>query len=195
MDLSAADRGRTDVQTTGYGVSTPALHNRWADGIRLGFGWAFVACTLLSSCLSQQAPDLGDRAFAFEIRSLEGDPIIFKPVSGRVHLLYFWADWCPRCEDDFHLMEKLYQQWSTQAEAPRFLAIDVGQTEEHVRNFVKRMKISFPIYMDHDGKVARSFGVKGLPTYFVVDGQGVIRHVILGWADEKTLLAEIAKIE
>jgi peroxiredoxin len=92
-------------------------------------------------------------------------------------------------------MEKLYQQWSKQAEAPRFLAVDVGQTDEHVRNFVKRMKISFPIYLDHDGKVARSYGVKGLPTYFIVDRKGVIRHVILGWADEKTLLAEIAKIE
>ncbi|MBI5250177.1 MAG: TlpA family protein disulfide reductase [Desulfomonile tiedjei] len=172
-----------------------ALHNTRADGIRIGLACSLVACMLLSSCLSQKAPDLGDRALAFEAKSLDGQPLTFKPVSRRVHLLYFWADWCPRCEDDFHLMEKLYQQWSTQAEAPRFLAIDVGQTEEHVRNFVKRMKISFPIYMDHDGKVARSFGVKGLPTYFVIDRQGVIRHVILGWADEKTLLAEIAKIE
>jgi cytochrome c biogenesis protein CcmG/thiol:disulfide interchange protein DsbE len=195
MDPGAVDCGCPDLQTTGYGVTISVLHNTCAGRVRIGFAGAIIACMLLSSCLSRQAPNLGDQALPFEIRSLTGDLCNFKPASGNVHLLYFWADWCPRCEDDFHLMEKLYQQWSKQAEAPRFLAVDVGQTDEHVRNFVKRMKISFPIYMDHDGKVARSYGVKGLPTYFVVDRQGVIRHVILGWADEKTLLAEIARIK
>lgn len=176
-------------------MTTPALRNLSTCGSRIGLASAVLVCVLLSSCLTQQAPDLGDPALAFEIKSLEGDPFVFNPVSGKVHILYFWADWCPRCEDDFRLMEKMYQQWTTQAAAPRFLAIDVGQTEDHVRNFVKRMKISFPVYMDHDGKVARSFGVKGLPTYFVIDRQGVIRHVILGWAEEKTLLTEIARIK
>jgi peroxiredoxin len=75
------------------------------------------------------------------------------------------------------------------------LAIDVGQSEEHIRNFVNRLKTTFPIYMDRDGKVARSFGVKGLPTYFITDRQGVVRHIILGWADEKILLQQIAKID
>jgi len=92
-------------------------------------------------------------------------------------------------------MDKLHSKWRKDPNSPRFLAIDVGQTEEHVRNFVNRLKTSFPIYMDHDGKVARSFGVKGLPTYFVTDRKGVVRHIILGWADEKALLDEIGKIE
>lgn len=176
-------------------MTIPALHDKRADGIRIGFACSLVACMLLSSCLGPKAPDLGDRAPAFETKSLEGEPLAFRPVSGSVCILYFWADWCSRCEEDFRLTDKLYQQWKTQAAPPRFLAVDVGQTEEHVRNFAQRMKISFPIYMDHDGKVARSFGVKGLPTYFLVDGQGVIRSVILGWTDEKTLRAEIAKIQ
>ncbi|MDQ1238877.1 MAG: cytochrome c biosis protein CcmG, thiol:disulfide interchange protein DsbE [Thermodesulfobacteriota bacterium] len=194
MDRGAAGSGRTDVQTTGYGVSMPALHIKWANEIKIVFGCAFVACTLLSSCLSQEAPDLGDKAVGFGIQSLEGDQIVYEPISGNVHILYFWADWCPRCEDDFRLMEKLYQQWTKQPNSPVLIAVDVGQTEEHVRNFIKRMNISFPIYMDHEGKLARRFKVKGLPTYFVIDGKGVIRHIILGWADEKTLLAEIDKI-
>lgn len=173
----------------------PAFHHAWANRIRFGLVWAVAICALMSSCVSRGAPDLGDRALAFETKSLEGDSYVFNPVSGKVHLLYFWADWCPRCEDDFHLLEKMYQQWSTQAESPRFIAIDVGQSEEHVRNFVKRMKTSFPIYMDQDGKVARSYGVKGLPTYFLIDKEGKIRHIILGWAEEKTLRAEIGKIQ
>lgn len=164
---------------------------------RAAFRHAMVllACVLLTSCFSKGVPKLGDEAPAFELKSLEGQSLRFDPVSGTVHVLYFWADWCPRCEDDFRLMDKLYGRWKEEPDSPRFLAIDVGQTDEHVRNFVKRLKTSFPIYLDIDGKVARSFGVKGLPTYFITDRKGVVRHIILGWADEKLLLQEISKIE
>ncbi len=163
------------------------FHNIWSHSIRNRVTGTVIVCwVLLTSCMSQQTLNLGDKAPRFELKSLEGDSLAFNPVSNKVHLLYFWADWCPRCEDDFRLLEKIYQQWSKELEAPRFIAIDVGQTQEHVHNFVKRMKTSFPIYMDYDGKVARSYGVKGLPTYFIVDKQGVIRHIILGWADEKS---------
>ena len=157
-------------------------------------GLAIVAAVLLCSCFSKGIP-LGDRAPSFELKQLNGDSLRFDPTSGKIHLLYFWADWCHRCEDDFRLMDKLHSKWRKDPNSPRFLAIDVGQTEEHVRNFVNRLKTSFPIYMDHDGKVARSFGVKGLPTYFITDGKGSVRHIILGWADEKALLDEIGKIE
>ncbi len=195
MDSSSTHSVGSYIQTTGYYVTLPAVHNEQAHRIRTGFWCALAACALLSSCAGQSPPDVGDRAFQFELKSLQGDSMVFTPAAGRPQILYFWADWCPRCEDDFHLMERLYKQWSTQENSPRLLAVDVGQSEEHIRNFVKRMDISFPIYLDHDGKIARSFGVKGLPTYFLVDKQGVIRHLILGWADEKTLLEEIAKME
>ena len=153
-----------------------------------------TATLVLSSCLSPGIPELGDQAPGFSVKSIQGDSLQFDPRSGRVHLLYFWADWCARCEDDFRLMDRLYAQWNKDPNSPVFLAINVGQTEEHVLNFLKRMKTSFPVYMDADGAIARSFGVKGLPTYFMVDGKGVIRYIILGWADEKLLHEEIRKI-
>ena len=176
-------------------MSMFGLHHIRGSLISLRLGWAVMALALLSSCSGQPILGLGDKATSFEVKSLIGGSFVFRPpLSGSPHILYFWADWCPRCEDDFRLMEKLYQRLQTEPHAPRFLAIDVGQSEEHVQNFVKRMKISFPVYMDHDGKVARSYGVKGLPTYFLIDGQGSIKHIILGWADEKTLLGEIGKM-
>lgn len=168
---------------------------RRASLVTLRRWWVVMALALVSSCFSQQVPGLGDRVSSFELKSLDGDPLSFQPVSERTHILYFWADWCPRCEDDFRLMEKLYQRWKTEPQAPVFLAIDVGQSEEHVQNLVRRLKTSFPIYMDKDGKVARSFGVKGLPTYFIVDRHGTIRHVALGWVEENHLLSEISRIK
>lgn len=154
-----------------------------------------MACALVCSCISSSVPELGDKAPGFELKSLAGDTLRVDPASGAIHIFYFWADWCSRCEEDFRLMDNLYAAWAKQPGGPRLVAVDVGQTEEHVRNFVNRLKTSFPIYMDTDGAVARSYGVKGLPTYIITDRKGVVSHVILGWADEKTLKAAIDKID
>jgi len=48
-------------------MTMPALHYTSAGGIRIGLASAVMVCVLLSSCLTQQAPDLGDPALAFEI--------------------------------------------------------------------------------------------------------------------------------
>jgi cytochrome c biogenesis protein CcmG, thiol:disulfide interchange protein DsbE len=96
---------------------------------------------------------------------------------------------------DFRMIEKLCAKWKGDGRYPQFVAINVGQTEDHVANFAKRLNVSFPLYMDRDGKIARGFGVKGLPTYFVIDRQGIVRHIILGWTDESVLEAEAAKID
>ena len=158
-------------------------------------GWVLLAVALLCSCISREGPELGDKAPSFELKTLDGETFRVDPTSGKIHVIYFWAAWCAFCEDDFQLMDKLYAKWKKELNGPRFLAINAGQPEERIRNFVTRMKTSFPIYMDRDIKLARSFGVKGLPTYFITDKKGAIRHAILGWADEKTLLDEIGKIE
>jgi len=149
----------------------------------------------LGACWSKGAPEIGDKAQSFHVKSLKGDAFAFDPPTDSTHIVYFWADWCARCEDDFRMIDGLYAKWREDSRRPRFVAVNVGQSEEHVENFSNRMKVSFPLYLDRDGKIARSFGVKGLPTYFVIDRQGAIRHIILGWADEKALERELGKID
>lgn len=154
-----------------------------------------MICALLCFCFSDKHLELGDKAPDFELNSLEGETFHFNPTLGKIHIIYFWAAWCPNCEGDFRLMDKLYKEWQKKLNGPCFLAINAGQNKTRIRNFVNRMKTSFPIYIDQDAKLAQRFGVHGLPTYFIADRQGFIRHIILGWAEEKALLNEIAKIE
>ena len=170
-------------------------HQRLYSQRKLPYGWALLVCALLCSCFSDGRLELGDKAPDFEVKSLQGETFHFNPTSGKIHIIYFWAAWCPNCEDDFRLMDKLYKKWEKELNGPSFLAINAGQNKTRIRNFVKRMKTSFPIYFDQDAKLAQSFGVHGLPTYFIADRKGIIRHIILGWAAEKALLDEIAKID
>ena len=40
--------------------------------------------------------------------------------------------------------------------------------------------------MDEQSKIARSFGVVGLPTTYFIDAKGIVRAKVVGEADEAT---------
>jgi peroxiredoxin len=149
----------------------------------------------LYSCISSKKLDIGDKTPSFELKTLDGKPFRFDPPFRKTQVIYFWGVWCRFCEDDFKLLNKLHAKWEKRIGSPRLVAINAGQAEWRIREFIKRMKPSFPIYIDRDIKVAHRFGVRGLPTYFITDKQGIIRHIILGWADEKALLNKIDKVD
>lgn len=159
------------------------------------YGWVLLSVLLLCSCFSRQGLELGDKAPNFKLKTLDGKQFQFDPPFDKTQIIYFWAVWCRYCEDDLQLLNKLYAKWEKQTNGPHLLAINAGQPEGRIRKHIKKFKLSFPIYQDQDIKVAHRYGVSGLPTYFITDKQGIIRHIIFGWADEKTLLDEIDKID
>jgi len=146
-----------------------------------------IGFILLVAACFKNTVDVGDKAVAFSLPGLNQKIIKFDPEIDRVKILYFWADWCPRCSEDFVQLERFYQEWKRDPDGPLLFTVDVGQTVEHVRHFVKRLHVTFSVALDRDGKIARKYGVKGLPTYFIIDRKGIIRYKILGWAEEKVL--------
>lgn len=150
---------------------------------------------MLCSCFSGEGIEPGDKAPRFELNSLEGEPFRFDPPFHQTQVIYFWSVWCRYCEDDFQQLNKLHAKWEKGINSPRLVAINAGQPEKRIRKFLKKMNPSFPIYLDRDIKIANRYGVSGLPTYFITDKQGIIRYIILGWADEKALLNKIHKVD
>jgi peroxiredoxin len=61
------------------------------------------------------------------------------------------------------------------------VAINVDQNSGDARRFLDRHSANFLIAFDHDGKCPREFGVQGMPSSYVIDRQGVIRYVHLGF--------------
>jgi thiol-disulfide isomerase/thioredoxin len=158
-------------------------------------GWVLLSVLLLCSCFSREGLEPGDKAPSFELEALDGKPFRFDPPFNETQVIYFWAVWCPYCEDDLQLLDRLYANWEKQSDSPRLVAINAGQPEKRIRKLFEKVKPSFPIYLDRDIKVANRFGVHGVPVYFITDKHGTIRRIILGWADEKKLLDVIGKVD
>jgi thioredoxin-like negative regulator of GroEL len=121
----------------------------------------------------------------FETRTLTGDAFSLKGLRGRVVLLDFWATWCGPCRDALPELKEL----TTRYPRDRFaiVSISVDDEVEPVRAFVAKHGATWIQIHDAEGALQERFGVEVLPSYLLVDGEGVIRKELTGTDDQRSL--------
>ena len=111
-------------------------------------------------------------------------PLDLGAYRGKVIYLDVWASWCAPCRQSFPWMTRL------QAElAPAGLiviAVNVDRVRADAEQFLRARSPGFRVVYDPEGVIAEQFGVKGMPTSFVIDRDGTvrIRHEGFRRADE-----------
>jgi cytochrome c biogenesis protein CcmG, thiol:disulfide interchange protein DsbE len=134
----------------------------------------------------EAACHVGDVPPEFTLSDIKGNGIAI-PFSfrGKVALIHFWASWCPTCRGEMVSLESLYDRYRDKGVTP--CSIGIGEKRETAVSYLKGMAISYPVLLDPGSSTRKPFGVAGIPTYFVLDRESVIRHKILGKADPKGL--------
>jgi peroxiredoxin len=147
----------------------------------------FLAALLLAACGGEPPVNLnnGDPAPAFQAARLDGAAAQFPAAwAGKPVVVRFWADWCKYCEGEMQAIEKVYQRHK--GRGLEVIAVNAGQDRKTVEAFVRKIGISYPALLDEDARIAKKYGVVGLPTTYFVDGKGVVRGKVIGEADEAT---------
>ena len=135
------------------------------------------------SCASfgvQRFPEKKE-APSFSLKDLDGNQITLGALKGKPILMIFFASWCPGCKEEVPLFEK-FSAGKKDHLTILTLAID-GEKEKRVRRFVKGLKVDLPVLLDLNEKVARSYGVRMVPTVFLLDGEGGMLGMIMGQRD------------
>lgn len=102
---------------------------------------------------------------------------------GKVVLLDVWATWCEPCRVALPLYERLLKQYGKRGFAVYTISVDEDQDD--IGPFVKMTKLSLPILLDPDGDFAETkLRVRMMPTSFLVDRWGHVRHVHEGFAPD-----------
>ena len=117
--------------------------------------------------------------------SLDGEYLSLENHRGQPVLVYFWASWCPVCG---------VQQGAIDAIARDHAVLSVSlddAPQEHLRAFLQERGVSYPVIQDPHGMLARAYGVRGVPAAFIVDGEGRIRFVEVGYTTELGLRARL----
>ncbi len=132
----------------------------------------------LSHTMTLQSPPL--TAPDFTLLDMDDEIYTLSSYRGKVVMLNFWATWCPPCRREMPSLERLYSKLKDQG----FVVIAVNQFEspDLVFEFTGRLSLepTFPILFDRDSRVAEQFGVKGLPTTYLLDKDGRIRYRAIG---------------
>ena len=126
-----------------------------------------------------------------EGRDLDGKPLSLESMRGRVVVVTFSADWCAICRTQYpylRLMHELYRNWPLS-----IVSVETGASREGARRMRTNEKLTFPSFWDpptpefRDGTIAASWRVRGWPSVFILDANGVIQFVDL--RDEDLLKA------
>jgi peroxiredoxin len=145
-------------------------------------GWIFVRCVaLFIALLAGQALAVGlqEEAPDFTLKSLDGGNLRLEEYRGQVVLINFWASWCGPCRQEMPLLDRLHHRYEDTGFA--VLGINVEGDSDSAQEIVDKTKVTFPILIDDGQKVSELYSLEAMPSTVVVDRDGVIRYIHLGY--------------
>jgi len=134
----------------------------------------------LEATASQDLP-----AHDFSLSALAGGTVRLSDFRGQVILLNFWATWCPPCQAEMPSLEKLHRRYAARGFTVLAVSVDDGGSAD-VERFAAARGLSFPILLEGKAATSRQYGVRGLPTTFLIDRRGHIVSTTFGAQDWST---------
>jgi len=98
---------------------------------------------------------------------------------GKVVYVDFWASWCSPCAQSFPFLNTLHRELRDRG--LQVLGINLDEKPENAKRFLEKHPANFTVAFDAEGRCPQDFGVTAMPSSYLVDRQGNIRHVHLGY--------------
>jgi thiol-disulfide isomerase/thioredoxin len=146
---------------------------------------------------------VGSQAPTFTLRSSIGT-FSSSQLAGKPYLLEIFATWCPHCQR----MTRVLREIRRVVPASRLAMISVTgspyaststpdqlvpENQADVDAFEAAFHVTWPTFFDPDLTVAKTWGLDGFPTIFIVNAKGTIVYVASGEVPAATLLRAITK--
>lgn len=153
----------------------------------LGWGLEFlllIAVVYLVH-LWQTRDSVAGKAPALAGSTLTEEVVDLQNLRGKPVIVHFWATWCPVCRLESGVIEGLVGDYPLIT-----VAMQSGGAAE-IQAYLDENDLSFPVIPDPDGRLAAAWGVRGVPTSFIIDELGDIRFVEVGYTTSLGLRARI----
>jgi len=119
------------------------------------------------------------------LTTLEGTPAHnLQELKGKVVYVDFWASWCPPCIKSFPFLNELENQLKEQG--LQVIGVNLDEKVADAQAFLASHPVDFSIVADPSKQCAKSFEVMAMPTSYLIDRKGNIRHIHRGFRSGET---------
>jgi peroxiredoxin len=154
----------------------------------MGFVWAWRARPAAPMAGSSAAAAEADGTpgsvtpapeFPKEVEWLQGGPLKFADLRGKVVVLHFWTNGCVNCVRNY----PAYRAWQEKYAGKDVTLVGVHTPEfereapaERVRARARANGLKFPIVLDDKARVWKAWGNRYWPTVYLIDRKGRVRY-------------------
>lgn len=145
---------------------------------------AAVVYTLYASLTKDKAKiAVGEKAPDFVLTDMEGNKHQLSDYKGKGVFINFWATYCGPCEKEMPDINSQYNIYKDQGVV--VLAVNIGEPQLMISNFLKKHQLDFPILQDKSKDVSRtSYDIYNLPATILINPEGEIVEIIEGQLPE-----------
>ena len=159
-------------------------------GTFAGLRCAIVGAVIALSPFAAAAIEVGAGLPALALAPLRAADraVALDKLRGQVVYVDFWASWCVPCRTSMPALEALARRFGPRG----FVVVGVNKDAslEDAERFLRRVPVSFALVADPSDSAARAFGVKAMPSGYLVDRAGVVRHVHRGFTAQTAVALE-----
>lgn len=125
------------------------------------------------------APSSSAQSPAVSLRMMDGKTVDLNSYRGRkAVVLDFWATWCGPCKQSMPVVSQVAQSY--RARGVEFFAVNMAEDSAQVQKFIQDNGLGLAVALDADGRLARSFGVDGIPHLVVIGKDGTVKGTHTG---------------
>ena len=122
---------------------------------------------------------VGSAAAEIALPDTNGTTVRLSSFRGKVVVIDFFASWCEPCMRELPELEKLHRQLSKAGVV--FLGVNLDKERKNALALIQRFGLTFPTLLDPEGKLAETYDPPKMPSTYVVDKAGVVRHINAGF--------------
>jgi peroxiredoxin len=138
-----------------------------------------LATILAMAAPTAQAAGIGTPIPACNLKNLTDGKALSLAKPGKVVYVDFWASWCGPCGQSMPFLNDMHEQ--LQSKNFEVVAVNLDENRQDAEAFLEQHPVKFPIAVDADGECPSAFGVQAMPSSYLIDRQGKIRHIQLGF--------------